>query len=67
MRAMKCDRCGKFYEYCERDKIIFNDAGGRVNGIMLIDMDLERKHQNRKIYDLCPECMIDFKKFLENK
>ena len=64
MRAMKCDRCGKFYEFYEGEKI-FKETE-KANGLMLIDMDLERKHWNRKIYDLCPECMKELEDFLEN-
>ena len=64
MRAMKCDRCGKFYEFYEGEKI-FKETE-KANGLMLIDMDLERKHWNRKIYDLCPDCMKKLEDFLEN-
>ena len=64
MRAMKCDRCGKFYEFYEGEKI-FKETE-KANGLMLIDMDLERKHWNRKIYDLCPDCMKKLEDFLNN-
>ena len=37
----------------------------KVNGVMLIDMDLERKHYNRKTYDLCQDCMRELNYFLE--
>ena len=65
MRAMKCDRCGKFYEHYAGSKTFFETT--KANGIILIDMDLGRNCYNRKTYDLCPECMREFKKFLENK
>ena len=51
MRAMKCDRCGKFYE--EHDG-------------MLVDTELKRGFlERRKIYDLCPECMKELEDFLK--
>lgn len=65
MRAMKCDRCGKFYDYYAGSKT-FKDTE-KANGIMLIDRDLKREYYERRTYDLCPECMREFKKFLENK
>ena len=65
MQAMKCDRCGKFYDYYAGSKT-FKDTE-KANGIMLIDRNLARDCYNRRIYDLCPECMREFKKFLENK
>lgn len=66
MRAMKCDRCGKFYEYYESGKNLFKDAE-KVNGVMLIDLDLNQNFYDRKSYDLCIDCMMKLKKFLENK
>ena len=52
MRAMKCDRCGKFYEEHEG---------------MLVDTVLKRKYwRDRKTYDLCPECMKELEDFLNN-
>lgn len=52
MRAMKCDRCGKFYEEHEG---------------MLVDTELKRGFlERRKTYDLCPECMKELEDFLNN-
>lgn len=51
MRAMKCDRCGKFYEEHEG---------------MLVDTELNRIYlRDRKTYDLCPECMKELENFLK--
>lgn len=53
MRAMKCDRCGKFCE--EHD-------------VMRIDTELKRGFLERhKTYDLCPDCMRELEDFLNKK
>lgn len=63
MRAIKCDKCGKFYDY-----YIGIDETTKANKIILTDMDIELKHwSSRKTYNLCPDCMKEIKKFLENK
>lgn len=62
MRAKKCDRCGKFYEhYGGQTKF---RLGEKANALHLIDRDLDEKYWSRKIYDLCPECMGEFEKFI---
>ena len=68
MRAitMKCDRCGKLCEYYtgHTTRKETNETN-ETNEFTLIDMyDM---YSDRKAYDLCPECMREFKKFLENK
>ena len=61
--AMKCDRCGKFCEYYTEH--ITSKETNEANEFTLINMyDM---YSDRKAYDLCPECMRKFKKFLENK
>ena len=52
---LECDRCGKFYEFYEGDKI-FKDFE-KANAIWFVDFDLKRDYYVRKTYDLCPECM----------
>lgn len=64
MQAMKCDRCGKFYDYYAGSKTLMNTE--KTNGIMLIDRDLEWKYYNRRSYDLCLECMKELEDFLNN-
>ena len=65
MRAMKCDRCGKFYNYYTGSKTFYETT--KANGIILADIDMERKHYSRKSYDLCPDCMKELEKFLNKK
>ena len=60
MQAMKCDRCGKFCEYYTGHRT--SKETNEANEFTLIDI-----YSDRRTYDLCPECMREFKKFLENK
>ncbi len=62
MRAKKCDRCGKFYDHYNGNQQFKN--GERANAMLLIDRDLDEKYWSRMTYDLCPECMGDFEKFI---
>lgn len=48
MQAYKCDRCKKFYEI----------MGGEKNKQIAI---YENKLTIPKIYDMCPNCYIEFK------
>lgn len=66
MQAMKCDRCGKYYEaYGLSDLIDKKEA----NRITLVSYDYETKYKNvaKERYDLCPECMNTIKQFLKNE
>lgn len=66
--AMKCDRCGKVCDYYEVGKTtehITSKETNEANEFTLINM--RDMYSDRKAYDLCPECMREFKKFLENK
>lgn len=65
MRAKKCDRCGKLFEYYDGSKKFKNTE--KANGFMLIDRDLDNKYWSRKDYDLCPECMTKLEKFLKGE
>ena len=62
MRAMKCDRCGKYYEHYEGQAQF--RASEKANALLLIDRDLDEKYWSRKTYDLCPACMGEFEKFI---
>lgn len=61
-RAMKCDRCGKLHEHYDGSRQ-FKDTE-KANGLQLIDKDLDKKYWSRKSYDLCPDCMEELEKFL---
>lgn len=63
MRAKKCDRCGKLFEYYEGNKEFKNTE--KANAIELIDQNLDCKYVSRKSYDLCPECMRKLENFLK--
>lgn len=62
MKAMKCDRCGKFYEYYG-GRAIFTDTE-KANAIILVDESQDVELWYRKSYDLCPDCMREFEDFL---
>lgn len=62
MRACKCDRCGKYYEYYT-GRIRF-PLTEKANAIYLIDRDLEETCYYLKSYDLCSDCMQELEIFL---
>ena len=64
-QAMKCDRCGKLYEYYEGSDTFMNTK--KANAVILIDKDLKQKYWSRKTYDLCPDCMRNFEDFLKDE
>lgn len=60
MQAKKCDRCKKLYEYYENQNRFNAAAMIRINDVGVISRDGPH-------YDLCPECMNKFDKFLNGK
>lgn len=59
--AKKCDRCGKLYEHYP-----IGNRAGAYNAVRLVRRDFNGKllHE-RDVNDLCPECMAEFKEFME--
>lgn len=56
--AKKCDRCGKYYD-------VYNgtDTGmNETNGVASV-----KGNKHVKLYDLCPECNTEFKKWIEEE
>ena len=53
--AKKCDRCGKLYEQ-------YNSKNDRKNpnGIMVLNLDSQRRYFTHNALDLCPDCMKRF-------
>ena len=64
-RAMKRDRCGKFYAYYDGN-IEFKNSE-LSNGVILINRDLDNRYWERKSYDLCVDCMRKLEKFIKNE
>lgn len=62
MQAMKCDRCGKYYEYYSGTKRI---SKFESNSVLLRDVDLNRTYFARNGYDLCEDCMYALIDFLD--
>ena len=60
--AKKCDRCGKLYEEYNTNK---NDK--KINGIMTLNLDFQRKYYAHRPLDLCPECKDSFEEWLGKK
>lgn len=58
--AKKCDRCGKLYE-------LYNSKNDRKNpnGIMVLNLDAQRKYYSHGAIDLCPGCMKEFQDWME--
>lgn len=63
--ARKCDRCG---EYFGDDETVHFRCGS-VNAIRLLEMDqvTPNRGQGRKLYDLCPKCLIELRYWLGEK
>lgn len=53
--AKKCDRCGKLYE-----EYNINKDEKNPNGIMVLNLDYQRKFYSHTHMDLCPDCMKGF-------
>ena len=53
--AKKCDRCGKLYEQ-------YNSKNDKKNpnGIMVLNLDSQRRYFTHNALDLCPDCMKGF-------
>lgn len=62
MMIRRCDRCGAAYE----PKSLTIDCFD-VNAIMTIECDMADQWANCDIYDLCPDCLADFARWLKNK
>lgn len=61
--AMKCDRCGKYYDYYFKREV----NGKNVNSQNCICLYLMTRYgdlSDKQRYDLCPECMAKLKEFL---
>lgn len=65
MLARKCDRCGKLYEsYKGRYKGRYKGAYNEINGVTLVNIEIDRSRVVSDIYDLCPECMKNLMLFI---
>lgn len=63
MRAMKCDRCGKLYEFYMGSIEFKNNEIS--NGIILVDRVPDGKWSRRKDIDFCFECMQELVSWLK--
>lgn len=61
--AMKCDRCGQYYDENKQHKTIGRILGSKITGISLVcDFD-----SHDKMIDLCDDCITDLKEFMKGK
>lgn len=58
--AKKCDRCGKLY-----DEYNLKDDEKNPNGIMVLNLDYQRKYYAHDVMDLCPDCMRKFQDWMK--
>ena len=58
MKAMKCDRCGKYYDISLFDYYRHDKVASYKNDDPKVGKD---------VYDLCPECMDEFRRFMDAK
>ena len=56
----KCDRCGKLYE----EYNLKNDEKN-PNGIMVLNLDYQRKYYPHDAMDLRPDCMRKFQDWMK--
>ena len=63
MQAMKCDRCGSYYEMQSDSK------SGSASGMMALYTYVSGAKFNKQTCDLCPKCLKEIKDFVnrENK
>ncbi len=63
MHAMKCDRCGKFYDFYQGSD---RSTGIKANYVRLYDSEFDsaRGRAVRGVLDLCEDCMTELETFL---
>lgn len=54
-KALKCDRCDKYYEYYNHE-----ESDDDPNGFQLIERTGKDNFYSFTKFDLCPECLKDF-------
>ena len=60
MRALQCDRCGRFY--------ISTDSGDRQNKLTSCHYDYQNEVASSvRIYDLCPKCSEEFEEWVSKQ
>lgn len=62
MRAIRCDRCEKYYDPYEPK----GDTYGS-NMLIFAEDDLTASYYEKRQFELCPECMREAVKFMQAK
>lgn len=72
MNAKKCDRCKKYYDEYEgihkrsEEGTIFQNYEIPYNQLYL-ENEIYYDEVSNKFFDLCPDCMIEFDKWINKK
>ncbi|MFQ9509500.1 MAG: hypothetical protein ACLRZ7_00815 [Lachnospiraceae bacterium] len=61
--AMKCDRCGQYYDENKQHKTTGCILGSKITGISLVCGD----GSSDTWIDLCDDCITDLKEFMKGK
>ena len=62
--AKQCDLCGKFYKPYN----LYSASDTKVNAMYLASRsDDDSRYYTNARYDLCPECMLALKEFIESR
>lgn len=62
MRAIKCDRCEKYYDPYAPKKDTYGS-----NILIFAEDDLTASYYEIRQFELCPDCMRDAVKFMREK
>lgn len=60
MKAYKCDRCGRFFEVPTEDGLYYI-VGMTKNGTLV------KESETVTIYDICPKCAEDFRRWIKKQ
>lgn len=67
MKAMKCDRCGKFYEPYQQTGKYSDGTETPKYAINFNSVLTFTDNKYQKTFDLCPKCATAFNKWLNTK
>lgn len=62
MRAIKCDRCEKYYDPYRPKEDVFES-----NMLIFAEDDLTASYYEHRQFELCSDCMRDAVKFMREK
>lgn len=60
MKAIKCDRCGKYYDPYKGTMALKNS-----NMLIFAEDDGDNSYYEHRQFELCPDCMLAAVKFMQ--